>query len=163
MAGWFFKWFAFLAALLALALLVAGQAGWLAGTAPNGLGVANGRLAPPSSTPNSVSSQAGLYPDHPQRAYGAMEPLRFAGDPARAMQRLAGLVRSLERTRIVDQRTDYLRAEVTSRWLGFKDDVEFWLDPAAGVIHFRSASRLGEGDLGVNRERMETIQARWAP
>jgi len=45
--------------------------------------------------------------------------------------------------------------------MGFRDDVEFWVDRSAGVIHFRSASRLGSEDLGVNRARMETIRARF--
>jgi uncharacterized protein (DUF1499 family) len=37
--------------------------------------------------------------------------------------------------------------------------VEFYVDEAAGLIHFRSASRLGEGDMGVNRQRMEMLTA----
>ncbi|WP_234414081.1 DUF1499 domain-containing protein [Ideonella sp. A 288] len=45
--------------------------------------------------------------------------------------------------------------------LRFVDDAEFWVDPAAGVVQVRSASRLGRKDLGVNRDRIETIRARW--
>ena len=41
------------------------------------------------------------------------------------------------------------------------DDVEFLLDKNANVIHVRSASRLGESDLGVNRTRIETIRAKF--
>ncbi|HEY9596037.1 MAG TPA: DUF1499 domain-containing protein, partial [Cyanophyceae cyanobacterium] len=43
--------------------------------------------------------------------------------------------------------------------MGFVDDVEFFLDDNANVIQVRSASRLGESDLGVNRKRIETIRA----
>jgi uncharacterized protein (DUF1499 family) len=64
--------------------------------------------------------------------------------------------------RVVEERDDYLRAEFATRWLGFVDDVEFWADPAAGVIQVRSASRLGRKDFGVNRERIEKIRSRWA-
>ena len=78
------------------------------------------------------------------------------------MQRLAGVARSLDRTAIVEQKPDYLRAESTTPWMGFKDDLEFWLDAPAGVIHMRSASRLGRKDFGVNRARMETVRARFA-
>ena len=46
--------------------------------------------------------------------------------------------------------------------LRFVDDVEFWVDPAAGVIQVRSSSRLGRKDLGVNRARVERIRAAWA-
>lgn len=42
--------------------------------------------------------------------------------------------------------------------MGFVDDVEFLLE-AAGAIQVRSASRLGKGDLGVNRARIEAIRA----
>jgi len=35
------------------------------------------------------------------------------------------------------------------------DDVEFHLDEATQTAHFRSASRIGYSDLGVNRKRME--------
>ncbi len=158
-----FKWLALTLIALAAALVGAGQAGLFAGSAPAELGARAGRLAPPSATPNSVSSQAELYPDHPKQAYASMEPLRFTGDPATAMRQLADVVRGLEGARITAQNGDYLRAEVTTRWLGFRDDVEFSLDRAAGVIHFRSASRLGRKDFGVNRARMEAIRARFKP
>ena len=150
-------------AIFAAALVAAGQAGLFAGTPPTGLGVSNGRLAPPSQTPNSVSSQARFYPEHPQRDYASMEPLRFSGDATAAMRRLADLVGGFERARITARAGDYLRAEFDSRWMGFRDDVEFWVDRPAGVIHFRSSSRLGSEDLGVNRARMETIRARFNP
>ncbi len=41
----------------------------------------------------------------------------------------------------------------------FVDDLEFWSNPALGVIDLRSASRLGREDFGVNRERIEAIRA----
>ena len=56
---------------------------------------------------------------------------------------------------------ELVRAEARTRWLGFTDDLEFVLDAPAGVIHFRSASRWGREDMGVNRARMEEIRARW--
>jgi len=50
-------------------------------------------------------------------------------------------------------------AEFTSAIMGFVD-VEFYLDEDAKVIHVRSASRLGQSDLGVNRKRIETIRTK---
>ena len=41
----------------------------------------------------------------------------------------------------------------------YVDDVEFWFDPAANAIQVRSASRVGRGDLGVNRKRIEAVRA----
>ncbi len=46
--------------------------------------------------------------------------------------------------------------------MGYVDDVEFAFDPQAGVLHVRSASRLGRRDFDVNRERVEALRARLA-
>ena len=56
----------------------------------------------------------------------------------------------------------YLYAECSSRLMGYVDDVEFFLNRPAGVIHARSASRLGRSDFGVNRARIESIRAKLA-
>jgi len=40
----------------------------------------------------------------------------------------------------------------------FVDDVEFYFDEKEKMVHIRSASRLGKGDMGVNRKRMELIR-----
>ena len=137
-------------------------AGWIGGNAPAGLGVHDGRLKPPSTTPNSVSSQADLYPDRPQARRAAIEPLAFSGDGLQAMRRLAAVLQRHERTRIVQDDGDYLRAEARSETLGFVDDLEFWLDRANGVIQVRSASRLGYGDRDVNRTRIEALRGAFA-
>lgn len=149
--------------LLALALFAAGQAGLLRGRAPADLGVRDGRLKPPSPTPNSVSSQADLWPGHPQQAYARIAPLALHGPAEAALARLEQLLRARPDARIVQSAPGYLRVEFTTPWLKFVDDAEFWADPAAGVIHVRSASRLGQRDLGVNRARIEALRARWGP
>lgn len=148
--------------LIGLSALVflAGQLGFLRGTPRAVLGVSQGRLAPPASSPNSISSQAGLYPDHPQAAYAAIEPLRpEPGEPGVvAMKRLAAVVAAAPGVVITENTDTYLRAEATTPTLKFVDDMEFWLDEAAGVIHLRSASRLGRKDFGANRTRMEALR-----
>jgi uncharacterized protein (DUF1499 family) len=146
---------------LGAALVLAGQLGLLVGQAPTDLGVRNGHLKPPSSTPNSVSSQADLFPDHPQRAYAAIAPLTYAGDANEAMRRLAMVVQSTPRCNLVTQRADYLYAQCSTALLHFTDDLEFWLDRSTNAIQVRSASRLGQGDLGVNRARVESIRAQF--
>ncbi len=144
------------------AIVLAGQFGLLKGRAPNDLGVRNNRLKPPSRSPNSVSSQADLYPDNPQRDYARIAPLQFTGDGEQAMLRLAEILKSLERTVVVSQAPDYIYAQSTTKALRFTDDIEFWLDRTAGVIQVRSASRLGRKDFNVNRTRIETIRAQFA-
>jgi len=110
---------------------------------------------PPS--PNCVCSQS-----DPADAQHAIAPLRYTGDPAAALARLQAVIEALPRTRIVTAGDHYLHAECTSRLLRFVDDLECLVDPEASVIHLRSASRVGHSDLGVNRQRVETIRARFA-
>jgi uncharacterized protein (DUF1499 family) len=71
-------------------------------------------------------------------------------------------VLSQPRTTLAEQRPGYLRFEFRSRIFRFVDDVEFLADPAAGVIHVRSASRTGHSDLGVNRRRIEILRSLWS-
>lgn len=157
------RWLAAALVAGALLLLAAGQAGLLRGTPPADLGVQGGRLKPPSTAPNSVSSQAALYPDHPQRQLAAIDPLpALGGDPQATIAWLAERLAARPEARIVEQRADYLRVEFTTRWLRFVDDAEFWADGAAGVVQVRSASRLGHSDLGVNRARVEALRAQLA-
>ena len=145
--------------LAAAAVWVAGRMGFLQGQAPTDLGVREGRLKPPSATENSVSSQAGLYPTAPMRAYAEIAPLALRGDGPATIARLRSLVEATPGAVVVEARPDYLYARFQSRWLGFVDDVEFWFDPAAERIEVRSASRLGRRDLGVNRARIEALRA----
>src|SRR5215510_9660661 len=142
-------------AILTLVLTVAPLSGGcsmglFAGEPPPTLGVKDGRLGPCRASPNCVSSQAdrAVDPAH------FVEPFAIRGSPDAAWATLSEIVRSAKRARIVSERPDYLRAEFTSRLLGFVDDVEFLLDPKARVIQVRSASRLGYRDFGVNRQRV---------
>jgi uncharacterized protein (DUF1499 family) len=152
------KWAVIVIALVIIAGLLAGQLGLLKGTPPTDLGVHDGKLKPPSKTPNSVSSQASLYPDHPQRSYANIPPLPANGDADATLDRIASIVATMDGAKIVKKEPDYLYAQFTTRLMKYVDDAEFWFDPAAGVIQVRSASRLGSSDLGVNRKRIEFIR-----
>lgn len=121
-----------------------------AGTRPNNLGVNNGKLVDCPGTPNCVNSQS----DNNQ--------FKIAPLPAVAISRIKEVVESMERTKIIEQTDNYLYVEFTSKLMGYVDDVEFYLDNAANIIHVRSASRLGKSDLGVNRQRIEEIRAKLA-
>ena len=152
------KWALVVIAVVVITGLLAGQLGLLKGTPPTDLGVHDGRLKPPSKTPNSVSSQASLYPDHPQRAYAEIAPLPLKGDPDATLDRIAEVIRTMDGAKIVKREPDYLYAQFTTRLMKYVDDAEFWFDPVDRVIQVRSASRLGKSDLGVNRERIESIR-----
>ncbi len=126
-----------------------------AGKRPTTIGLQAGRLAPCPSSPNCVCS-------YDSDELHKIDPLRYSSTPAAAWSALKQTIESLERTKIITVTPDYLYAEFSSKLMGFVDDVEFYLDPAAGVIQVRSASRLGQSDLGVNRQRIELIRSQLA-
>lgn len=128
-----------------------------AGSRPQNLGAPEGRLAPPKRTPNCVSSQA-----DPADTGHAIAPIAFTGSPAGAMQTLVRIVAGMRGSSVVGQEAGYLYAEFRSKLMGFVDDVEFIVAEKEGVIHVRSASRLGRRDYGVNRARVESIRSRFA-
>ena len=109
------------------------------------------RLDPCPSSPNCVSTQA-------QDEGHAIAPLRYRKSRAEAKEALKEVIRSLPRTKLIEEDESYLHYEFTSLLLRFVDDVEFLFDDDTKTIHFRSASRTGYGDLGVNRTRMEQVR-----
>jgi len=153
------KWFVIVVVLLIVVALAAGQLGLLQGTPPTDLGVRDGKLKPPSMTENSVTSQAALYPDHPQRKYADIAPLALKGDGPATLAKIKAIVDSMDGAKVIKSEPGYLYAQFTSKLMKFVDDVEFWFDPAANAIQVRSASRVGRGDLGVNRKRIEAVRS----
>ncbi|MCP3870747.1 MAG: DUF1499 domain-containing protein [Gammaproteobacteria bacterium] len=85
-------------------------------------------------------------------------PLKFEGPPESARKKLLAVINQLPRTQVVENSGNYLRVTFTSLVFRFKDDVEFQFDENAGVIHLKSASRVGYSDFGANRRRSETIR-----
>lgn len=112
------------------------------------------QLAPCPKSPNCVST---LAEDDSKR----MEPLPLSGSAVESVEAIKSVVESMGRAKVIVSEGGYIHAEFRSALFRFVDDVEFLADEAAGVVHFRSASRLGWSDLGVNRRRMEDIAARY--
>ena len=156
-----FRWVA-MACVMAVAAGCGGREGPFAGTPPDDLGVRDGKLKAPSTTDNSVSSQASLYPGNPQSRSAGIAPLALRGSGPETIAKLGTIVERSDGGRVVRSDRDYLYARYTSKLMGFVDDVEFWYDPTAGVVQVRSASRLGSSDLGVNRQRVEEIRRQLA-
>ena len=119
-------------------------------------GPSGGALAPCPPTRNCVSSQAS-DPVH------AIDPLPDLGGPEATLAGVREVLRGTGRARVVTEADGYLRAEFTSRVFRFVDDVEFLWSDEERVLHVRSASRVGRGDLGANRRRLESIRAHLTP
>ena len=141
-------------------LVAAGQAGLFQGKPPNTLGVTDGRLPPPRKSPNNVHSQAASF--GPAYAHTLIEPLPAGIDGTTAVARMRSLIEATPGAQVVKAAPDYLYVQYTTRWMKFVDDAEFWFDPVAQKVQLRSASRLGESDLGLNRARIEALRQRLA-
>ena len=135
--------------VLALPLLVVLSA--CSGTAPDNLGIREGRLTACPDSPNCVNSQA-------SDERHAIEPLPLKGSAEETQARLKALLSEEPRVTLVEEAPGYLRAEFSSKLMRFVDDVEFMIGGAA--VDVRSASRLGYADFDVNRERIEHLRQR---
>ena len=124
-------------------------------TAAQTTGLKDGRLKPCPDKPNCVCTQ-----DTAERH--RIEPLHYAGTREEARERLLGVIGQMERATLVTDEAGYIHVEFRSAFFRFVDDVEFLFDDAAKLIHFRSASRSGNYDFKVNRNRMEDIRKRFA-
>ncbi|WP_428561814.1 MAG: DUF1499 domain-containing protein [Solidesulfovibrio sp. DCME] len=107
-----------------------------------------GPLRPGGPKPNWVASTA---PKRDVLHYIAPRPA-----PENPIARLAAVLPAQGLT-VRDVTERYLHATASSPRFGFVDDIEFLYDPAAGLLHARSASRVGYSDFGANRRRLEAI------
>lgn len=114
------------------------------------LGLFNGQLRPCPATPNCVCSE---YQD--ESAY--VEPLSYT---VTAEQAWAKIKRVISETggSVITEKVDYLRVAYETPLLRYIDDVEFRLDRNTQRIHVRSASRVGQSDMNVNRKRVAKIR-----
>ena len=124
-------------------------------TRPNKLGVRNGTLTECPDKPNCVSSFA-------ESRTQSMPPIPIVDDPDAAMQAVLDAISAMDGAKIISSEDDYIHCEFTTPIFRFVDDVEFLLDRNDSVIHFRSASRTGYDDFGVNRARMNEVRRRIA-
>jgi len=89
-----------------------------------------------------------------------IEPFRLRVPPHVAWAALREALSALPRTRVTVDNGGRLRVEARTAVLRFVDDLEFRLRPAQALIAVRSESRIGRGDLGVNRRRLERLRRR---
>ena len=112
------------------------------GSAP---GLVHGRLAPCPASPNCVCSE------YKEDAAHYIDPVMLANH-----ETSMPLIKSVIETaggKVIGATDNYLAATFSSAVFGFVDDVEVRLDAQRHVLQLRSASRVGHGDLGVNRKR----------
>ena len=122
-----------------------------AGKAPDNLGVKDGALSSCPESPNCVVTQ-NADETH------TIAPINYETDLDTARETLLKVLSVVPNTEVTEQTDNYIRVQSTSRLMGFIDDAEFYFPTDKKAIEMRSASRLGESDLGVNRRRLEQIR-----
>jgi uncharacterized protein (DUF1499 family) len=118
---------------------------------PTHLGLTDGQLAPMPDKPNAVSSQTEL-------ADKKVEALPFKASMEATQQAVNNALAALGNNKIQVQENGYTYSVFTSPTMRYRDDVEVYLDTEAGLVHFRSQSRAGYSDMGVNRKRYEAFR-----
>ncbi len=136
--------------VLAVVLLFAARS-YMSRSNPPELGLVGGVLRVCGERPNCVGSESSSG-DH------RIEALMYVGDRAATEAVVAKALAAIG-TNIVRRQGDYWHAMAVSKLFRFIDDVELRFDDTAGVVHIRSASRVGHSDLGVNRKRVESLRA----
>tara|TARA_B100000700_G_scaffold273122_1_gene317212 strand:+ start:142 stop:540 length:399 start_codon:yes stop_codon:yes gene_type:complete len=81
-------------------------------------------------------------------------------DVNKAFKKAAKLIGETPRTKIIENTNSYLHAEATTRWMHYVDDLELKAIPSKSSIQVRSESRVGIGDNGVNKRRVDDLAYR---
>ncbi|MDH3328314.1 MAG: DUF1499 domain-containing protein [Desulfobulbaceae bacterium] len=115
-------------------------------------GLVSGRLRKCPDTPNCITSEDR---NHPSFA----EPVFLNTPPEVVWKKVDQTVRDMGGTIVMKSET-YLHAIFVSPLFRFVDDLELRLDREEKTIHFRSSSRTGYSDMGVNRKRIEEFRQR---
>ena len=110
-------------------------------------------LAPCPDAPNCVSTEA-------ERPAQRVPTIAFTDAPEAALRRARAALLAEPRSKVTTEWTGGLHGECRSLIFRFVDDVDIAVDSVARVFRFRSASRVGRSDMGVNRKRIERISAR---
>ena len=94
------------------------------------------------------------------RGNGGLMPLLYAGTPAQAMAMLQATLKTFPEATVL--RSEPLAMQVIfTTPVGFRDQVDFRIDPEAQRVDFRSRSLFGLFDWGKNSSRMQQFKTRF--
>ena len=118
--------------------------------APENLGVKDGKLLELPASANAVSSQT----SDPGKK---VEPFIFKENLEKTKEIITKIAIAHGAT-LLKKEHCYFHFVYKAPIIPFRDDVEFFFDETTKLVHFRSASRVGHYDFGVNRDRYEKIR-----
>jgi len=155
-----------------IGLLIASATGLLAPIATAQSALEQTPATPTTSTTAAPGNRTSVSPSpdslhctHPGNCVStvgqwAVPPLEAFGTAPQAREALLRTLAASPEARIVRDEPLYLDVIYTTT-LGFKDQVEFIIDPQGRRIDFRSRSQIGLWDIGMNRRRMGALRARF--
>ncbi|WP_375749884.1 DUF1499 domain-containing protein [Vibrio sp. HN007] len=116
---------------------------------PDYLGVVDGKFAPVPSSPNAVSTQS----DDPEKL---VAPLSF-DDITHAKKSVYNVLTTMGGNEIVTDDEFYMHVVFTTPTMKYRDDLELYFNIDEKQIEYRSQSRVGYSDRGLNRERYDSF------
>ena len=120
-------------------------------TTPSYRGVYQGQFSPMPSSPNAVSTQT----DQDEKR---VEPISYT-DIETAKKKVKKVLAQLTGNEIQSEDAFYMHVVFTTNTMKYNDDVELYFDESKKQIHYRSQSRVGYSDRGLNRERYNQFMA----
>jgi uncharacterized protein (DUF1499 family) len=118
------------------------------------LGMVDGQFYELNNKPNNVSTQTSYENKR-------ISTLAFKGTLEESKRRFIEAMKAYPGIEIIKEEDTYIYAVATTNTLKFHDDIEVYFDSVEQVIHYRSASRAGYSDGGLNRRRYEAISGNY--
>ena len=110
-------------------------------------------------TPYKVNATTNDLPDCVVITHCVREDFKVS-ELENAFKKATKIVSETERTKIVEKTDSYIHAEAKTKWRGYTDDLLLKAIPEKGIIQVRSESRVGVGDNGVNKKRVDDFAYR---
>ena len=110
-------------------------------------------------SPNQVNAANNELPKCVVITHCVREDFKVS-DLEKAFKKAIKIVSKTPRTKIVEQTNSYIHAEAKTKWRRYTDDLLIQAIPKKGIIQVRSESRVGIGDNGVNKRRIDDFAYR---
>lgn len=114
------------------------------------LGLENGKLREIPNKKNAVSTETSFLDK-------LIPPMNFKENLEKTKADLRKSLAAYGGIDLIKEDNNYIYAIATTPTMRFHDDIEIYFDETDRIIHFRSASRAGYSDMGLNRQRYEKI------
>lgn len=116
-----------------------------------------------NQSPNGSTYGGAAIAEQQRKAYADLKPLDLASPPREALQKAIDAARAMKwEVAGSDAAAGRVEATDTTSWFGFKDDVVIRVRPngSGSRIDVRSASRVGQSDIGANAARVREYLAK---